>query len=237
MEVQVESYQQQLAIAIHNERASSLNGRLCSVLAAATGDVRPASPEDWYQWWDDYNEVTKSGDKPTNFTYEINAAPIVTIGQAPQYCSCLAAGTPVLTELGSVAIERVRVGDRVLACDCESGCLALKPVLKTTVNPGAPLVRLRTAGETLDVTGGHVFWISGHGWIKARELQPEIRFHTLEGTVDLASIESGDRQKTYNLVVADFHTYFVGKEKILTHDITIRKPTDRIVPGLASTKR
>ena len=37
-----------------------------------------------------------------------------------------------------------------------------------------------------------------------------------------------------NLRVADFHTYFVGKQKILTHDNTIRKPTNCVVPGLAA---
>ena len=33
-------------------------------------------------------------------------------------------------------------------------------------------------------------------------------------------------------VVADFNTYFVGPEKILAHDVTERKPTRTIVPGL-----
>ena len=39
-------------------------------------------------------------------------------------------------------------------------------------------------------------------------------------------------EQTYNLVVADFNTYFVGPEKILTHDVTERRPTRSIVPGL-----
>jgi hypothetical protein len=33
-------------------------------------------------------------------------------------------------------------------------------------------------------------------------------------------------------VVADFHTYFVGEAKILSHDNTIRQPTNAVVPGL-----
>ena len=40
-------------------------------------------------------------------------------------------------------------------------------------------------------------------------------------------------ERTYNLVVADFSTYFVGKEKILSHDVTEKKTTHNIVPGLA----
>jgi hypothetical protein len=32
--------------------------------------------------------------------------------------------------------------------------------------------------------------------------------------------------------VADFHTYFVGDGRILSHDNTPRNPTNSIVPGL-----
>ena len=110
----------------------------------------------------------------------------------------------------------------------------LKPVLKTIINPGKEIFRLRTKNETLEVTGGHVFWVSGKGWIKARQLQPAMRLHTLKGTVDLLAVDRHGKQDTYNLVVADFHSYFVGKEKILTHDNTIRSPTDCIVPGLTA---
>ena len=79
-----------------------------------------------------------------------------------------------------------------------------------------------------------MFWVSGKGWLKARELQPEMRFHTLKGTVRLDRVEPAAKQDTYNLVVADFHTYFVGRQKLLTHDNTIRKPTNCVVPGLAA---
>ncbi len=43
----------------------------------------------------------------------------------------------------------------------------------------------------------------------------------------------GALQTTYGLVAADFHTFFIGKGMVLTHDNTIRPPTDRIVPCLA----
>ena len=38
----------------------------------------------------------------------------------------------------------------------------------------------------------------------------------------------------YNLVVADFGNYFVGEEKALVHDNTIRDVTPAIVPGLVT---
>ena len=202
----------------------------------ATGDSQPTTPDDWYSWWNDYNEISQQGDKPFLITYQASWEPVVTLAKAPllQSCSCLVAGTPVWTELGPVAVEKIKIGDRVLACDCETGELMLKPVLKTIINPGKQIFRLRTKHETLEVTGGHVFWVSGKGWIKARQLQPGMRLHTLKGTVTLIDVDQHGKQDTYNLIVADFHSYFVGKDRILTHDNTIRKPTDCVVPGLTA---
>jgi hypothetical protein len=37
---------------------------------------------------------------------------------------------------------------------------------------------------------------------------------------------------SYNLIVADFNSYFVGDHGILVHDNTPRSPTSALVPGL-----
>ena len=49
----------------------------------------------------------------------------------------------------------------------------------------------------------------------------------------IRDIQPGENKETYNLIVADFHTYFVGEAKILNHDNTDRAPTNSVVPGLA----
>jgi hypothetical protein len=41
----------------------------------------------------------------------------------------------------------------------------------------------------------------------------------------------------HNLVVEDFHTYFVGDCGLMVHDITYRQPTRAIVPGLLAEKK
>ena len=146
---------------------------------------------------------------------------------------CLAAGTLVRTETGPVAIEKVAVGDRIFCCDPETGCLALKPVLRKTARPESRLVKIRAGGEEFEASGGHVFWVAGRGWVKARDLREGMHLHTLRGTVSVEATEPGTVQTTYSLVVDDFHTFFTGKGMVLTHDNTIRPPTDRIVPGLA----
>jgi hypothetical protein len=48
------------------------------------------------------------------------------------------------------------------------------------------------------------------------------------------AIESGSEAQTYNLVVADFSTYVVGNGKLLSHDVTDRRPTRMIVPGFTA---
>jgi hypothetical protein len=233
LDTRVKAAAHDTAAAVQNRAIDNLNQRLFAVLALATGEDRPRTPAEWWRWWDDENEVFSDEDKPTGTYYEEDREvhydpPIITGNQK----DCLAPGTPAWTELGPRPIESIAVGDRVFSCDPETGCLALKPVLRATVRPKGILVRVRTEGETIETSGGHVFWIAGRGWVKARELEPGMRCHTLTGTVPIETVEKGSTQATYNLVVADFHTYFAGRQRVLTHDNTVRRPTRCIVPGL-----
>jgi hypothetical protein len=147
-------------------------------------------------------------------------------------CCCLVAGTAVWTEAGLLPIEEVEVGDRVLSQDPQSGELAYKPVLKTTVRPPARMVKVVFGDEALQCGGGHPFWIAGKGWIFARDLEEGAHLHAVEGAAEVRSVHPTGYEQLHNLVVADFHTYFVTEAKILTHDNTIREPTNALVPGL-----
>jgi hypothetical protein len=146
--------------------------------------------------------------------------------------SCLVAGTLITTERGLVAIERIQPGDRVLSKSVETGELAYKVVLHTTVRESFPVTRFTIGDEAIQATEGHHFWVSGQGWTKTRELAAEQPLHTPIGVVRVDSKETAESQPTYNLVVADFHTYFVGKNAILSHDVLPPKPTNKVVPGL-----
>lgn len=48
----------------------------------------------------------------------------------------------------------------------------------------------------------------------------------------IKAVEQVDDAEAFNLVVADFHTDFIGEGLILTHDNTPREPTNALVPGL-----
>jgi hypothetical protein len=148
--------------------------------------------------------------------------------------SCLAAGTPVWTIIGPKAVEKIRVGDLVLSQDPESGELAYKPVIGTTVRPPVELLALKLERETIHTTGGHPFWVAGDAWRKARELEEGTVLHSVGGPVTVIALEPEEKARpAYNLIVADSHSYFVGESKILSHDNTVREPTDRAVPGFA----
>lgn len=56
--------------------------------------------------------------------------------------------------------------------------------------------------------------------------------HGLRDAVRVVETQRGSRQETYNLIVAEFQTYFVGEDRVLCHDNTNRRATNAVVPGL-----
>ena len=151
----------------------------------------------------------------------------------PTGFDCLAAGTPVWTELGPVPVEQIQVGDRVLVQDVSTGELCYKPVLGTTIRPTGRLVKIEISGdESFGASGGHRFWVSGQGWVKTRSMGADSLLHTVVGAAEVETVGLGQAEPTYNLIVADFHTFFVGRARVLSHDNTPVAPTDTVVPGL-----
>jgi hypothetical protein len=146
--------------------------------------------------------------------------------------SCFPQGTLVRTQTGPQPIEEIRAGDLVLSQDVESGELAYKPVLKTTVRPPCGILRLEIDDEAIAVTRGHPFWVSGIGWRMAKRLEVGQLIHGVRGSQPIRRLEKEPDQAAYNLVVGDFNTYFVGESGILVHDNTYRRPTTSLVPGL-----
>ena len=147
--------------------------------------------------------------------------------------SCFVGSTKVWAETGVVTIAEVKIGDRVLAQDPNSGELSFKLVVYTTLRPPSPLTRIDIAGEDIFATKGHPLWVVNEGWRMAKLLQKDDHVHGVNGGLNIDDIELLKiDQAAHNLVVADFATYFVGEVGILVHDNTYRKPTRAIVPGL-----
>ena len=66
----------------------------------------------------------------------------------------------------------------------------------------------------------------------AKSLSVGDRVHGVTGSALIDVIEEAKPDEAYNLVVADFGTFFAGTEPVLVHDNTYREPTTALVPGL-----
>jgi hypothetical protein len=225
-------------VQVQNAETAALNGAICQALQLATNESMPSEPDLWWRWWASRNEVEYYEQKTVEFAYANDLLQAI----RPRYpwertMSCLVAGTPVWTETGMVPVEQMQIGDRVLAQDPHSGELTYKPVLRTTHrDPVETLCIDAGAAGSLTCSGGHLFWISGKGWTRARVMEPGMLVHTLDGAHEVKSVQVLPPADVYNLVVADFHSYFVADGRWLTHDNTPQSPTTATVPGLVSAQ-
>lgn len=211
-----------------NEGRLEMNERVTDVLSKGTGEPSASDPNVWWNWWLVFSNMNPQTSKPVVIVDERIRQPSVATGH-----SCLVAGTPVWTERGLKSIETILPGDRVLSKDISSGELTYKPVLVSTVREPTPVQQFSVGEETIVASPGHHFWVSGDGWTKVRKLAPEQPLHTATGMQRILSVDDqGQVEKVYNLVVADFHTYFVGKSMILSHDVLQPRLTNVKVPGL-----
>ncbi|MCE9528742.1 MAG: HINT domain-containing protein, partial [Planctomycetales bacterium] len=218
-----------------NLEADSMNSRFFDCLQATTGQKLPNDPAQWWSWWKKYNE--DQTEKPTSYYVTWYSEPMYRTQVVPTH-SCFVQGTPVETESGRKPIDTVLPGDRVLSQNLETGELAWKIVQNTSVTKLSKLRELVVGNETIVATPGHPFWVNGSGWKMAKELQVGDRIHTLQGFAEIKSNSEPARQDTvYNLVIADFSTYFVGEVGALVHDIPYRQPTLAKVPGLVDVGR
>lgn len=248
-DIRLTAYFRELQRMRQNLSIEALNERICEALRVATRQALPASPEAWWKWWDSENEVALMGSKPTDVSYEQQTKMYEDVpyeggggrsygggsSRPPGRAECFVAGTPVWTIAGSLDIERIQVGDLVLSQDPDTGELAYQPVLQTSERPPELLLKLwlvSRATDTLEGSGGHPLWISGEGWVKLRDVKSGMVLHGVDGPTLVSDVAESRTEKTFNLVVANFHTYVVGPARIVCHDNTPRRPTSALVPGL-----
>lgn len=220
----------QAAVAQQNRRLNEQNQPYLAALRRATTEDHGNDPRQWWTWWQQYNEIHVPANKPTRVRF-FDSQPHINYVHVTQH-SCFLRGTKVWTSTGLMSIESIQLGDRVLAQNPETGELAFKPVLATTLRPPADMIDLNVAGESIKTTRGHPFWLDGHGWRMAKLLEAGGLVHGLHGAAPIEGVSPAPAAEAHNLVVADFHNYFVGETGLLVHDNTSRAPTTMIVPGL-----
>jgi len=141
-------------------------------------------------------------------------------GLNPKYC--FVAGTYILTKQGYKVIEEIKAGDLVLSKDPETGLEAYKAVTDVYVTESTEVFELDLGDEKITTTRGHLFEVSNKGWLKADELEINDTLINVEGELvtikNIVIKELEESVKTYNLNVENYHTYFVGKNRILCHN-------------------
>ncbi|MEX2185594.1 MAG: polymorphic toxin-type HINT domain-containing protein [Pirellulales bacterium] len=236
------------AAAAVNAQIHRLNERIVAAASRSTGVDLPVEVADWWRWWQDYNDLYVADEKPVyEATYANYYAPYpkgwsYTPGPPPPAgsggsvsrgpCCCFVAGTLVMTKTGPKPIDTIRIGDMVLAQDVETGELAFKAVIGRAVRPAAPVLAIGLGSETIRVTRGHPFWVAGENWQMAKFLRQGDRLQTAAGPSPISAIDEAAAEATYNLIVADWHNYFVGDRRVLVHDNAPQQPTVMRLPGM-----
>ena len=183
---------------------------------------------------------------------------------------CFIAGTKVLTDHGHKNIEDIEVGDLVLAYDEETGETAYKPVVqlfRNTTKEWCTVSVRGNNGELYEITStpGHKYFVPGNRvrkdsralehasyaglsekWVSACDLKRGDKVLLSDGT--LCEVEGVSCKKlsapetTYNLEVADFHTYYVADCNVLVHNkacayYKANRQNGKVVRGQRITKK
>jgi RHS repeat-associated protein len=142
---------------------------------------------------------------------------------------CFVAGTLVSTKDGLRPIEEVEVGDLVLSRHEATGETGYKPVTELvrrhnreiwTLVMSAPASDGKAALSTYETTDDHPWRTAAGAWVQTIDLKPGMRVLRARGPpVTVVSVErTGVIEATFNLEVADWHTYFVGDAGVWVHN-------------------
>ena len=86
------------------------------------------------------------------------------------------------------------------------------------------LVHIDVAGEHIQTTLGHPFYVAGKGWVKAGELKAGNELILYDGRVveiEKVRIEKCKPVTTYNFEVEDSHAYYVAESEVLCHNACV----------------
>jgi hypothetical protein len=219
---------QNALLQVENENAERefRNDRVQKVLGVTFGSDKE-SPKEWWTTWLQFNDL-----------YTPDRLPVLESNEEYDYSlqlmshSCFVAGTPVWTQSGPVAIEKIKIGDFVLSQNPQTGELNFRPVLDTTVTEQSSTVRLTINEEAITTTRGHRVWVANKGWKMAKTLTAGNQLVTVGGIAEVQSTTPAEKADVYNLEVGEFHTYFVGQNRVLVHDNTCPQPTTNRLPGV-----
>ncbi len=140
---------------------------------------------------------------------------------AARACSFTGATVVLMADGTKKPIEDVKVGDKVLATDPETGEQVAKKVEHVFVHDDT-VIDLVVDGEVISTTEDHPFWsVTDRKFERADELSPGEQVLGADGrlvTVSGLKLGSARAAFAYNLTVEGIHTYHVGDAEILVHN-------------------
>lgn len=227
-----------------NATSAERNRRIGQVLQEATGTTPADRPDTWWRAWQEYNELSYADERPNYQTSYEETYTYQYAQERPMYlqevrtppaggpCECFAAGTHVWTKAGPTPIESIVVGDLVLAQNPWTGELAYRAVLETTISEPVRVLAIKLPKESIVSTLGHRFWTPGQGWLMAKSFGGGAsRLHAMGGCVEATTAPVDELTVCYNLIVDEFHTFFVGQSRLLVHDKSCPAPNPASLPG------
>ncbi|MDR3622746.1 MAG: polymorphic toxin-type HINT domain-containing protein [Paludisphaera borealis] len=229
-----------------NASVREVNERATAILKNVSGQDLGADAGKWTAWAVDlqgYAFRTENLQSPpptvleeVPLDYQPQAYPVVTtqvVGEAIVLRqSCFAGGTLVRTLQGVRPIEKVELGDQVLAQDTSNGTLKYRPVVTAFHNPPNETYRLDLGKESIVATGIHRFWKAGHGWIMAREIKPGDRLRTIGGAAEVVAVTKDRVQPVFNLQLDGGDDFCVGALGVIAHDNSFVNPVERPFDGV-----
>ncbi|MGQ2802175.1 Hint domain-containing protein, partial [Leptospira santarosai] len=146
---------------------------------------------------------------------------------------CFVSGTLVLTGTGLKPIEKVKIGDEVLAFNPETKDQSLKRVARLFKNENAEFLKINFGdGEEVVTTPGHRFFTETRGFVLAGDLTKEDLFFDKSGEkISIHSIVKETHKEkipVFNFEVEDYHTYYVGETCILVHNDSVKMLQEKI---------
>jgi len=139
---------------------------------------------------------------------------------------CFVEGTPVHTQNGLQSIESIVIGDLVLSKNDFTGKPIYKRVTQTYINDDKEILDIEFDNqneqtETFGITKEHPVWVIGKGWVDAGQLKAGDKVDSLNGRVSVVKqiTQRPQNERTYNIEVEDYHTYFVGDSGLWVHNM------------------
>ncbi len=140
---------------------------------------------------------------------------------AAKACSFSGATAVLMADGTKKPIEDIKVGDKVIATDPETGKRVTRRVTRVWVHDDQ-LLDLIIDGDVITTTEDHLFWsVTDRRFERAdRLVAGEVVLGDDRRQIAVSGFRLGKERTTlaYNLSIAGVHTYHVGEEAVLVHN-------------------